>query len=306
METKSGAAYIGVLSGLAAAVIWGGWPVLSKLALTENMHWADVTALRFFIAGLILLPFIVTSGVGMRKLFLLGIPLAIGAGAPYVLLSTYGLTYAPAGHFGIITPSTMLIFTSIGSALWLKEHISLQSCYGLLVIVIGILIVGSSSLQSISLSTLYGDLMFVGCGLLWSGYTLLSKYWGLKPLLATAMVSVVSMLLYIPGYLAVHGLPDTSISMQSWITQGIFQGVLSAIVALFLYSKAVEILGSSNGALFAALVPSCAVLLSVPVLNESIEWQEAVGVSVVTLGMLLAFQVIKPSKVKMLLRSKLG
>ena len=48
--------------------------------------------------------------------------------------------------------------------------------------------------------------------------------------------------------------------------QAVFQGVLSAIVALLFYTRAVAILGAARGAVFAALVPTFSLLLAIPLL----------------------------------------
>lgn len=46
------------------------------------------------------------------------------------------------------------------------------------------------------------------------------------------------------------------------------QGVLTAIVSLMLYGRAVAILGASSGAAFAALCPALTALTGIPVLGE--------------------------------------
>ena len=45
------------------------------------------------------------AGIGWRGAFWL----TLGAGFPYAIASTAGLKFAPAGHFGVIAPSCMLI-----------------------------------------------------------------------------------------------------------------------------------------------------------------------------------------------------
>jgi hypothetical protein len=94
----------GAAFGALAALIWAGFPAITKLTMAGNALDAfDVTALRFGVGGLVLLPLFLRrglNGVGLWPAVLL----ACGAGAPYVLL-TAGLAYAPAGHMGVITPS---------------------------------------------------------------------------------------------------------------------------------------------------------------------------------------------------------
>ena len=46
------------------------------------------------------------------------------------------------------------------------------------------------------------------------------------------------------------------------------QGILTAIISLMLYGRAVSILGASSGAAFAALCPAMTALMAIPVLGE--------------------------------------
>ena len=66
-------------------------------------------------------------------------------------------------------------------------------------------------------------------------------------------------------------LPGTTIAQASWFDiglQALVQGILTAIISLMLYGKAVGILGASSGAAFAALCPAMTALMAIPVLGE--------------------------------------
>jgi drug/metabolite transporter (DMT)-like permease len=78
--------------------------------------------------------------------------------------------------------------------------------------------------------------------------------------------------------------------------QAVFQGVLSAIVALLAYTRAVAILGAARGAVFAALVPAFALLLAIPLLAERPTPLQLTGVAFVTVGMLLALGLHDPER----------
>jgi drug/metabolite transporter (DMT)-like permease len=57
--------------------------------------------------------------------------------------------------------------------------------------------------------------------------------------------------------------------------QAFVQGLLTAIISLLLYGRAVSILGASGGAAFAALCPAMTALLGIPILGEwpgMIDW----------------------------------
>jgi drug/metabolite transporter (DMT)-like permease len=204
----------------------------------------DVTALRFAVAGLLLLPLLARRGLqGLRPRQAL--LLACGAGAPYVLLTAGGLAFAPAGHMGVITPSTMLLCSTLGSAWLLSDRLTRSRVLGVTAITVGLVALGWDGFANHGELTWLGDAMFLLGGLFWASYTLASRAWRVDPLHVTAVVAVLSMVLYLPAYLAGAG-AGAALAAAPWrdiVVQAVFQGVLSAVVALLLYTRAVAILG---------------------------------------------------------------
>ena len=279
----AGAAY-----GVLAALIWAGFPAITKLAMASNTLSAwDITALRFGTAGLILLPLFWRRRLGSLRTWH-ALLLACGAGAPYVLLTAGGLAFAPAGHMGVITPSCMLLCTTVGSWLILHDRLALGRVAGVLTILAGIVTLGWDGLANHGERTWLGDAMFVLGGMFWASYTIASRVLKVEPLHATAVVAVLSMLLYVPGYAWLAGDSLVAAPWREIVIQAVFQGLLSAVVALLLYTRAVALLGAARGAVFAALVPSFSLLLAVPLLGELPTRLQLVGVVLVTAGMVLA------------------
>ncbi len=295
MQSNGNSQTQGVLCGLGAALIWGAWPVVSRLGLDGALSAYDVAALRFGVAGLILAPLVLRGGVFRGVNWRRALILACGAGVPYVVLTVEGLHYAPAGHAGVIVPSCMLTFTALGAWLFLGDRPNAMRVLGMAAILLGLALVGWSAFSATSprAGAWRGDLMFIGSGFLWACYTLGARAWSLKPMQATALVSVLSMLLYLPPYLVVAGPRLLDAPLQSVLVQALFQGVFAAVLALLLYTRAVASLGAARGALFAALVPGVAVLLAFPLLGERPSLTEAAGLLVVTLGMTAALGVLR-------------
>jgi drug/metabolite transporter (DMT)-like permease len=247
----------------------------------------DVTALRFGVAGLLLLPLFIRRGFGElrapRALFL-----ACGAGAPYVLLTAGGLAFAPAAHMGVMTPSTMLLCSTVGSAWLLNDRLDRSRLLGVTAITAGLIAMGWDGLANHGTLTWLGDAMFVLGGVFWASYTVASRAWRVEPLYATAIVGVLSMTLYIPPYAWLAGADLAAAPWREIVTQAVFQGVLSAVVALLLYTRAIAILGAARGAVFAALVPAFSLLLAIPLLAETPTPLQLVGAATVSAGMVLA------------------
>jgi drug/metabolite transporter (DMT)-like permease len=69
--------------------------------------------------------------------------------------------------------------------------------------------------------------------------------------------------------------------------RSIVQGILTAIVALWLYGRMVGLLGATAGAAFVALTPATTALLGIPVLGEwpsAIDW---VAIALISVGVYL-------------------
>ncbi len=295
-STSQPSAATGAACGVLASLIWAGFPAITKLSMaSETLTAWDVTALRFLTAGLILLPIFFRRGLGTLR-WPVALLLACGAGAPYVLLTAGGLAFAPAGHMGVITPSCMLLCSTVGSWLILGDKPAAGRIAGVLTIFAGIVMLGWDGLANHGESTWIGDAMFVLGGVFWATYTIGSRVWQVQPFHATVIVAVLSMIAYLPGYAV---LADSHLASAPWseiLLQAVFQGVLSAVVALLLYTRAVTILGAARGAVFAALVPSFSLLVAIPVLHELPTHLQTLGVALVTAGMVLALGLHDPAK----------
>ncbi len=278
----------GIVYGLLAAVVWGISPVMIRLGVIGALDPYDLTALRFLISGLILLPLVVRRGLGGLgwgvTLIMVG-----GAGVPFILVMASGMTFAPAGHGGVIVPSTMLSCAMLGGWLILGDRPSIKRLMGYAVILAGIGLIGREGVVgSFNPDAWIGDLMFIASGFFWAMYTVAARIAKVDPLHATALVAVISMALYLPAYFIWSDLGVFDAPISEILLQGFFQGVVTAILALFFYTRAVACLGAARGAVFAALVPGLTIIFAYPVLGEVPSWMELAGVIVVSGGMVYA------------------
>ncbi|WP_438866411.1 DMT family transporter [Pseudomonas sp. L1(2025)] len=279
---------VAVFFGLLSALIWGAWPVLSRFGVQKTLSPYDIAALRFMVAGLILLPFVLKKGTGT-----LGLPktlvLTLGQGIPHVLLGIIGLAYAPAGHAGVLIPSAMIAVSTVGGWFVLRDRPQKAVLIGVAVVLAGATLSGWRSLTDSGGQVWLGDLLFIGAGALWGVYTLASRAWDVDAFQATALVSVVSMLLYLPLYF-IWGTPGILAAPVSEIVfQSLFQGVFAAILGLLFYTKAVTILGATRGSIFGGLVPCIASVLGILVLSEVPSPIEIAGVILASGGMIYVF-----------------
>ena len=282
---------VGLATGLLTAVLWGSWAVISRVGLTDGLNFHDVTALRFGVAGLILLPVLLRRGVdrtgiaGVR--WPIALALCIGAGVPYSLLVFAGLAIAPASHQAVIGPSVVLLLTATLSWIALGERLGRLQLVGMAIILAGVATIGAKAVLDATSGIGWGHLLFVIAAAFWSAFTVVARAWRVDALVATAIVSVLS-LAYLPVYFALFGLRLLAAPPSAVVLQAVFQGILTGVVALILFLRAVALLGAGRAALFVAVVPAMGALLAAPVLGERLTASTLVGAALVSLGMLLA------------------
>ncbi|WP_175835032.1 DMT family transporter [Burkholderia anthina] len=282
----------GIGYGLLAALIWGGFPVVTRLGVTHAALDAfDIAFIRFAVSGMLLLPVVLRRGV--RTLHPAAIVLmVIGAGAPYILTVAAALSRAPVGYFAL-TPGSMIAFTAVLGRWIARETLSAARLTGIVTILAGMALAASDALSG-AIGPLAVALFVLG-GLLWAVYNVTTKHAAAGALHATAIVSVGSALLYCPLYLVVRGGAVLHAPVAAIATQAIYQGVLMSVLALYCFSRAVVALGPAIGATFAALMPLLATLEAALLLGERPHAAALAGIAIVTAGMIASLMRRRPS-----------
>jgi drug/metabolite transporter (DMT)-like permease len=273
---RDGTQYLrGALYGLAAVSIWSGWIVVARLGLRTSLTPWDIATLRFGVAGLLLLPYVLNKGLAFDRLGWVGLAAIVLGGAAPVFFANWGLLFAPAAHAGALFPGVMPLMVAFLAAAFLREEFTFTKKLGFAFILPGVLAIVWGSGSEFGSWQNVGHGLFLSAGLAWAFYTVAMRKARLDGLHAAAISAVGSMLLYLPIFAF---MPGTKLAIASWNDlglQGFVQGVLTAIISLLLYGRAVGILGASSGAAFAALCPAMTALLGIPVLGEwpkPIDW----------------------------------
>lgn len=278
----------GTLWGLGAAALWSGWWVMTRLGVTGALSGSDLAALRFGVAGVVMLPVLLRHRrqVMAAPPFLLA-AMTAGAGVPYTLVAGLGLGLAPAGNGGALTLGLLPLFTALLAALTLGEAIGRRRGLGLSVIGLGALAIAGHGLAAGSAWA--GHLVFALGAFMWAGFSVAMRRSGLAPMAATAVVCVSSAGLYLPVYLAFLAPGGLLLAPTGLVVaQAVYQGVLSAFGALYCYGRAIACLGPTRAALFAALVPALSTAMGAALLGEIPSGVEAAGVALLSAGAALA------------------
>src|SRR5438876_7727200 len=137
---RDGSQYLrGSLYGLAAVSIWSGWIVVARLGLRTSLSPWDIAAVRFGVAGLLLLPYVVSKGVAVERLGWVGLAAIVLGGAAPVFLANSGLLFAPAAHAGALFPGVMPLMVALLASVVLGETFTPAKRLGFALILSGAL-----------------------------------------------------------------------------------------------------------------------------------------------------------------------
>ena len=286
---RSSSLAVGALCGLTVALIWAGWTIATRFAVTRTLGPIDVTFLRFGVSGLLLWPVLACKGLGLDRMGWRHMAvMLIGAGVPFMMLASTGLRFAPASHVATLMIGMMPIFVALLSVLLFGERFTRAQSVGLLVVVAGVLCVGGHSLfLNRSSGEWRGDLMFLIAGLLFASYSLAQRRSGISSWHATALVNVISGVLFAPLYFFVFEPKLLSAPWSDVVVQVLAQGIVVAILGLFFYAESARRLGAARAAVFGSLTPALSVMMSVPFLGELPATLTLVGVVLVTGGVVV-------------------
>lgn len=245
----------------------------------------DVAAIRFTVAGLLLLPYLVRKGIALDRLGYTGVGAVIaGCGAPMVLLVNAGLVFAPAAHGGALFPGVMPLMVAVLAAIVLKEQFSARKWIGLAAIVTGAVCIVSGHGGAAGTAQTVGDGLFLLAGLAWAAYTVTMRRARLDGLHAAAIAACGSLVIYLPTYVMWAGTSVFRAPLFDIALQAVVQGVLTAIVALLLYGRMVSLLGATSGAAFVAMTPVMTGVMAIPVLGEWPSVMDWAAISLISIG----------------------
>jgi len=281
----------GYVLGCVAAVIWGGYLVTSRRGIAAGLSPADMAFLRYVIAGVVMLPFLLRhesrrlAGVGWKK----GLILACLAGPPFVLVGASGFHFAPLAHAAVIQLGAVILVGMLLAAILLRERLGPAGLLSLSLVLLGLFVTAGSGFAGGRPGAWRGDLLFALAGTLWAVFTVLQRRWGLSPVAVTAAVCVISAVVYGPLYAVMVGF-DALLRAGTavLVEQALVQGVLSGAIAMLAFAAAVRELGAARAALFPALAPGVAMLLGVLLTGDRVSALHVIGLALLTGGLLVS------------------
>ena len=276
----------GLLAALAVVVFWSGFNIVSRFGATASFTPFDIAALRFGVSGAIALPLYLRFVP--RRDWPRHMVLAAVAGLGYGILVYSGFAFAPSAHAGVFVNGGIPFWTIVIMAVTSGFRIARPTVIALLLSTAGLLLIGFESLIAPTHGREWiGDLLFLAAALCWAVFGLLMRRWQVKPQFGMLGIATFSALAYLPVYLL--WLPG-NLAAQGWgaiALQGVYQGVIAALVAGGFYSYAVQKVGASEASMMLALVPAVTAVGAFLILGEALGLTTIVGIMVVSAGALL-------------------
>ncbi|MDC0912949.1 DMT family transporter [Paracoccaceae bacterium] len=281
---------LGYASALMAISIWAVFLLGTRFAVSGNFTVEEVMALRLMTAAIVTIPIMLKLGVALRGQGLLGtVMLTLGGSAIFPYIMAEGLYYASVSDAGALAPGTLPFWAALFSFLILGERPNKLKILGLGLILTGAMFVSLWKILNTSDTQEWkGHILFLLAACLWSIYSICYRKSGLSPLHSLGIglfwgASISLPLLFIFGDLNFADKTATELLSMAFL-----QGVLIAILALVLYSIAVQEIGAAHTAAFGALTPLLSVAGGVVLLNEDIFLTTIIGIVLVTFGVLMA------------------
>ena len=274
----------GLLCGIGAALCWAAGFVSARHGVAVGMSPIVIALYRFVWSGLLLIPVVARGGVGNLGGvgWGRGIVLAVLGGLPQAALSYAGFLFVPLGHGAIIQPSCASLGGLLLATLVLREPLPAHRIGGALVMVVGLIVIGTEALKTLGTHGLTGDSMFVAAGFSFAIFGILLRLWRIPPVAATAVISVLS-LAGLP--LFIYRLGDVlAVGFYENLLQAVVQGALAGTGAIYLFTRAVVLLNASRAVVFPSLVPPFTLLLGFIALGEVPTLLQFVGLVIVVVG----------------------
>ena len=274
----------GVLCGAGSALFWAFGFVAARHGVVIGMSPLVLALHRFVWPGFALMPVVAAAGfsdlggLGWRR----GIVLTAFGGLPLARWSYIGYVYVPLGHGSIIQPSCAAVGGLILAWLILKEPLPPRRVAGAIIIVLGLAVIGVEALRTMGSQGVLGDLLFVAAGSSFAIFGMLLRLWRIAPMRAAAITSVLSLV----------GLPILLYSYGNFIAAGFWENLLQAVVqgifagpaAIYLFTRAVVLLGAGRAALYPSLVPPFSLLIGFLTIGNVPSISQLVGLAIVLIG----------------------
>lgn len=289
---------LGLLAALAAVTIWAAFMLVTRFAVQGSFTVEEILVLRLVPGVLVMAPVMWRLGVMPRgQSWPRAAVLMVGASAVFPYVVSKGLAYAPASEGGALAPGMLPFWTALAAYALAGEIPGPRRRLGLMMILAGAMVVSLwQILAGAEDGAWKGHLLFLTGSGFWAVYSVIFRQSGLSPLHGLVIGLFWGTLLVTPALLATGNVTFETASLGDVTVMIVLQSFVIGILAMFLFSYAVQILGAAETAAFGALTPILALLGGVAFLDETVTPLKVGGVVLVAAGVFLASGVLSKSR----------
>ena len=248
--------------------IWGGFTITSRLNAIWHISPWDITALRFTLAFLILMPILFykkdTAFLFKKEPFIL----AMIGGVAYCLTCYSAFQFVPAAHAAVFLNGCIPLCTALAGFILYKQPFDQHTWLSLGIMLSAIFVMSILMYEETGVAFGIGDLLFVLAAVLWGTFTVLLRQWKLSAWHSMAGVAIWSAIVYVPIYIVFLPKHLDQASPAHLVMQTLFHGIFVVIIATLAYVEAIKRLGAFKTGSIVTLAPFIAAIIAVPLLNE--------------------------------------
>ncbi len=280
----------GLLAGLAAASIWGGMYVVSKVVL-DIIPPFTLIVLRLLMGGACL-AFIVLLRGGFRvrrhqlvRVLAVGV---VGYGVS-IGLQFVGTKLSTAANAALVTSASPAFILLFGGLL-LRERVTGRRLAALGLATLGVLVVINPHEAALGGNAFWGNVALLGAALTWGLYSVLVKQ--ASGYLNTLEVSTLVLLGGLPICVPLSWL-ELRLSPIGQVTPGvvagvIYLGVVSTALAMYLWNKSLALLDAGIVSLLFFAQPVVGIGLGMSLLGEHLGLAFWIGAALIGAGLAMA------------------
>jgi drug/metabolite transporter (DMT)-like permease len=272
------------------AFLWGSSYISNVYAIAEIPH-LTMTASRLLLALLVLIPFVVWSGVALPRDFAAWRPFFVYTMFSNILPFLFvlrGQTGTTSGLAAVLGATTPLFTILLAHQFTSDERITINKVFGVAAGIAGVAIVmGPEALQGFT-SEVVAKLYLIGAAFLYAiGSIYAKRFAGMPPLQIAMMQMTCGFLVALPLALAIDhpwtaAMPSYA-AISGVVVTGIFGSALASITFFRVFTRA----GATNAMLITLLVPVTPIILGAFMRGEWLTTREFAGAAVIALALLI-------------------
>ena len=274
--------------------IWGTTFVFTKLLLLGGLSAAQIFALRFIVAYVLLLAFCLFKGIrwmadSWRDELLMAL-LGLTGGSLYFLTENSAMNYTTTTNTSLIVSLSPLIASALIGFFYRSERLTRLQSFGSLMAAVGVVLVVMNGHFVLHLSP-RGDLLAFSAALCWGAYSLLmvpanQRY---DTVFITRKVFFYGLLFMIPYFLCFPGLGVRQLVRHpSLLWNLLFLGSVASMLCFLAWNWVLKKLGPVVATNYVYLNPVTTIVFAWFVLHEQITLFFILGTILILLGMYLA------------------